>query len=106
MPRLRAGLVLALALVAVTGGVALAQRFGVIEGAGDEHRPVRADALSVHSVTETRRKQSKDSATPSLCGSSMRDDVADSSEARDQRPPDVAAAASSARAALSMLRMA
>src|SRR5918995_345744 len=33
-PRLRAGLALVLALIAVSGAVSLAQRFGVAEGAG------------------------------------------------------------------------
>ena len=57
MPRLGAGLALVLALIAVSGAVSVAQRFGVAEGAGagirvppkdfngDEHRPVRVDAL-------------------------------------------------------------
>src|SRR5687767_8790571 len=34
MPRLRAGIAIVLALIAVTGVVSVAQRFGVIEGAG------------------------------------------------------------------------
>ena len=34
MPRLRAGIALVLALIAVSGAVSLAQRFGVVEGAG------------------------------------------------------------------------
>ena len=34
MPRLRAGIAVVLALIAVSGAVSLAQRFGVIEGAG------------------------------------------------------------------------
>src|SRR5205085_5125947 len=34
MPRLRAGLAIVLALIAISGIVSLAQRFGVIEGAG------------------------------------------------------------------------
>ncbi|HVG66657.1 MAG TPA: DUF4159 domain-containing protein [Gaiellales bacterium] len=43
MPRLRAGLVVMLAFVAATGVVSLAQRFGVIEGAGAGIRSPPAD---------------------------------------------------------------
>ena len=43
MSRLRAGIVVTLALVAATGGVSLAQRFGVFEGAGAGVRVPPAD---------------------------------------------------------------
>ena len=43
MPRLRAGIVTVLTLIAVTGAVTVAQRFGVIEGAGAGIRVPPAD---------------------------------------------------------------